>query len=255
LDSGSEHNLQQAIAPQLQLGRLELQVIAASDWRKTGHYYSPVLDLTSLNQLSELHMNDLSERTVLPRQLQRLYLMTGSLNMRAVHYLALLPQLQHLYVRHCNLSKLGSLTALSSLQNFSCEVWDYKPDELFGFTQVPLQQLALRCYSVPTTAAANATAWPKLPQLQELHLLTCNGHDVNQPSKQQMTSILAGLTACSSLTKLSFDGSYSPLQDFVDNPHALFLDPAQFAVVQQLADAAAAATGPVSVCGSLASLT
>jgi Leucine-rich repeat (LRR) protein len=173
------------------------------------------------------------------------------LTRRDIFHLSSLPQLQHLHVSHCNDSDLTSLAALSSLQSFSCEVWDYKQDGLLGLSQVPMQNLALRYWNVPTTAAANAAAWSKLPQLQELQLLA---HDYH-PSKQQMSSILAGLAACSSLTKLSIDGSYSLLLDYVDNPDGLFLNPAQLELVQQLAGAAAAATGTLSVCGSLASLT
>jgi hypothetical protein len=250
VDGGSEHIAQQAIARQLQLRLLQLHVSPASGWRDTGGYYSPGLNLASLTQLGELHLYELSEQTVLPRQLQQLHIETCQLTRHDIYYLASLPQLQQLCISHCNPSDVAGLTALSGLQNFSCEIWDYNQDELQGLAQVPLQNLALRYLNVPRTAAATAAAWSKLSLLQELHLFTWN----YQPSKQQMSSILAGLTACSSLTKLTFDGSYSPLLDFVDNPDDLFLNPEQMAVVQQLADAAAAATGPVSVCSSLAVL-
>jgi hypothetical protein len=247
--AGGLHITQQAIARQLQLRQLKLHVSPPAHWENSA-YDSPALDLASLTQLTELHLDELSASTVLPRQLQRLYMETSMLTKRDIYYLASLPQLQHLHISHCNSSDLTSLTALGSLQSFQCEVWDHKQAELLGLAQVPLQKLALRYWNLPTTAADNAAAWSKLPQLQELHVLT----DSYRPSKQQMSSILAGLTACSSLTKLTFDGSYSPLLDFVDNPDDVFLDPAQMAVVQQLADAAAAATGHISVCSSLAGL-
>jgi hypothetical protein len=66
-------------------------------------------------------------------------------------------------------------------------------------------------------------------------------------SKQQLLSILSGLTACG-LTKLSLDGSYSPLLDLQDAAD----DPEQ---QMQLAAAHDAAGGPVAVCSRLAGLT
>jgi hypothetical protein len=221
--SGSQHIIQQAVAPQLQLRRLQLRV---RHWEHNRFDASaPVLDLAHLNQLTEFTLNScLPDGTVLPQQLQHLHLEESQLELqllywddfqrmkpiltpRAIYYLAALKQLQHLHVGHCNSSDLSSLTALSSLQEFSFEVRDSNPDALLRLAQLPLKHLGLRYDGEFDAAAANAPAWSQLPQLRELQF---NVIEVDtQPTDLQLLSIMPGLTACSGLTKLSLNGIYA----------------------------------------------
>jgi hypothetical protein len=98
IGSSTQHIIQQAVAPQLQLRRLQLRV---RHWDRSALDASrPVLDLAHFNQLTEFTVNScLPAATVLPPQLQRLDLEASVLAMRDIYYLAALKQLRQLPCR------------------------------------------------------------------------------------------------------------------------------------------------------------
>jgi Leucine-rich repeat (LRR) protein len=220
---------QRALASQLQLRQLELSVTNID---------LPALDMSHLKQLTRLRLGILTEGTVLPPQLQHLQL--DSCSRRDVQSLAALKQLQRLEVGHCG--DFSILTALKSLQHFSCEVWEHDPELLLRMRWLLVPDVSLSYFNVPSAAAATAAVWPQLQQLRQLILMV---YDF-LPSRQQLTGILAAVAACSSLTKLSLDGSYSIIPGIIQGDVAV-IDPQEL----ELADAAA---GSIAVCSSLTGL-
>jgi hypothetical protein len=125
--------------------------------------------LTSLEEFETKH--ELTQGSVLPAQLQRLQ------------------------VGFC--TRTDYITALDHLQQLSLGVELYRT-QLLGLAQLSSLRHVQLSYDTAEQAAATAAAWQHLPQLQELSV------DYNEayPDQQQMEDILAGIAACTQLTKL-----------------------------------------------------
>uniref|UniRef100_A0A383WPB8 Uncharacterized protein n=1 Tax=Tetradesmus obliquus TaxID=3088 RepID=A0A383WPB8_TETOB len=155
--------LQQQLQQPLPLRRLKLRLPLP-----------PRLNMSSLTSLQEFEMSsELRQGSVLPAQLQRLRL------------------------HDC--SATSGVTALQQLQQLSLGVHFEDREQLLGLAQLPRLRLLALNYSAAAPAAATAPAWQQLPQLQELSVVF---QYVDFPRAQQMEGILAGIMACTQLTKL-----------------------------------------------------
>jgi hypothetical protein len=144
-----------------------------------------VMDLGKMTQLKKLETLgwNLTEEAVLPAQLQ--HLIADAAQPQALSVLLPLQQLQRL--RLC------------------IDFPDQQP--LLQLAQLPaLQHMSLHYYSASAAAGA-AAAWPQLPQLQELDIVS-GGEVVPLPG--QMAALLAALAHCSSLTRLELQVLESP---------------------------------------------
>jgi hypothetical protein len=200
-----EQPLQQLLDQPLPLRLLQLEL-----------YQLPVLDMSQLNSLEELVVGyGLTPGTVLPAQLQRLQLF------------------------EC--PSVIDVTALQHLQEFTLNVRFEDHTQLMGLAQLPsLRHLALD-YREAAETAATAPGWQHLPQLQELLV----EYEDSFPSRQQMDVILAGVAACTQLTKLALQVGQK-----------LGADAADGAESQDDEDEGDDnATMRVAACGSLAGLT
>lgn len=171
----------------------------------------PLVSLSSLTRLEEFETDCIvHDGAVLPAQLQRLRL----------------PYLE----------STGAITALQQLQELRLGVEFQDRAELLRLAQLPsLRHVALR-YKHVAYAAETAAAWQHLPQLQELFIR----FEYDGPDEQEMGDILAGLAACTQLTKLDL-----PLAVYVDGPAHDEGDGEFFFSELQ----------PVAACASLARLT
>ncbi|KAF6254429.1 hypothetical protein COO60DRAFT_319982 [Scenedesmus sp. NREL 46B-D3] len=140
----------------------------------------PKLDLSHCNQLQELSMSstwNLPRGSALPLQLQRLELFRESGDGESLEEL----QLQQLQYASLHIPMTAqSLHEMTQLQ--------------------ALQHVALG-YNDAAAAVVAAATWQQLPQLRELTVAYTHG----KPDRDQMSEILAGVEACSSLTKLKLE--------------------------------------------------
>jgi hypothetical protein len=170
--------LQQLLAQPLPLRELSMEL----DCRL------PVLDMALLTKLTKLDASGscLPEDTVLPAQLHQLVLQSPCCG--TATSLALVTRLQSNQLQHLSLSV-----------EFTQQQQQQQQQQLqLQLAQLPsLQHLALQ-YFHPATAGATASAWALLPQLRTLEI----DFIVNIPSQEQWATILAGLAAATSLTKL-----------------------------------------------------
>jgi hypothetical protein len=208
--------LQQLFAQPLPLQKL---ILPQELWLE-GCLLLPVLNMSLLTKLTELDMRDcvLSKATVLPMQLQCLAVQSSE----AADSLAPVTRLQ-----------------LKQLEQLSLKVYCTELQPLLQLAQLPaLQHLALRYeeYAVGS-AAATASAWALMPQLQELAFCEIS------PRERQWAAILAGIAAAASLTKLQLNPCVVRAEPYRDSNGHLDLRPRPVQVV----DAA--------VCASLTGLT
>jgi hypothetical protein len=166
--------LQQLLAQPLPLQKLVL------DFNRV---FLPVLDLALLTKLTQLDTDEfcvLHKASVLPAQLQRLTFRSGS---------------------YSNSLALLTTPPSQQLQRLSLQVTFTDPQLLLQLAQLPaLQRLSLDYMGYSRNeraAAATASAWPLLPQLQELH--------VSVPDRDTdcgVACIMSGVAAATRLTKL-----------------------------------------------------
>jgi hypothetical protein len=163
--------LQQLLAQQLPLQRLHFL-----------GFDLPVLDMSRLNKLTDLdtYYCQLPAASVLPAQLQQLrcYSISNADSLAPVTRLQL-KQLQHLEIR------VESIARQQQLQ----------------LAQLPALQHLELLYHCPlqiavAVTAGTASAWPLLPQLRNLHIESCS-------AEQERATVLAGLSAATSLTQLN----------------------------------------------------
>jgi hypothetical protein len=160
-----------------------------------------VLDTSGLTQLTQLVVGDLPEGSKLPNQLQHLHLlaMRGTSILEPAMRQQQLQQIQHLafYVGSASLaSDMADEPAPSDEQQQQRGAVDTAL--LLRVGALPkLRSLQLE-YLAPKVAAATAAAWRQLPQLDNLDM----SFRIGYPIEQQMTAILAGVAAATSLTKL-----------------------------------------------------
>jgi hypothetical protein len=152
-----------------------------------GYFQLPLLDTSHLTKLTLLSTGrcQVPAQSVLPAQVQWLEFSSWL----TADSLAPVTRLQLKQLKHL------------SLTNHSTQL-----QPLLQLAQLPaLQHLALQYESAPfyyhlltvgATAAATASAWAVLPQLQQLNLR------LHLPSEAEWTAILAGIAAATSLTKL-----------------------------------------------------
>jgi flagellar motor protein MotB len=165
--------LQQLLAQPLPLQNLELRLGCKL----------PVLDMSNLTQLKQLSIGHslVDDDSLLPATLQQLDFHAWS----SAHSLAPVTRLQLQQLQHLTL----------------CVDFD-QPQQLLQLAQLPaLQHLSLRYVHRHSTkpgqaAVATASAWPLLPQLQELIVR------VVLPYRHEMAHILDGIAAATSLTEL-----------------------------------------------------
>jgi hypothetical protein len=111
-------------------------------------------------------------------------------------------------------SNMSTLLALKQLQQLSLCVNFAGSEPLLQLRQLPaLTHLSL-AYPVGICDTSMA-AWPQLPQLRELSL--GRGHCELEPNTQQMQAMLAGIAACSGLTKLELAVYEVSKQDEADD--------------------------------------
>jgi hypothetical protein len=212
-----QQGLQQLFAQPLPLPLLRLQLdnvlrdTAFSDEGKKG------LDLSGLTQLLELVTAQLSEAWVLPAQLT-------SLQLETVDEASMLQPLR----RHQQLQRLALEVCFA----------DSSVEEALELVQIAasmpaLQHLDMR-YVYAIDAVHSAPTWKQLP-LRELSIFM---DPYFPPDEQEMASVLQGLAAAVSVTKLVLDAWYAHETDDVDGDG------------QRLWTAA-----PVAACATLAQVT
>jgi hypothetical protein len=180
---GSMSMLQQLLSQPLQLLQL---LVANCEFGE--HAIISVGKMTQLKALETVGFR-LSERSELPAQLQ--HIVADARQPQALSVMLPLQQLQRL--RLC------------------IDFPDQQP--LLQLVQLPaLQHMSLH-YSSVNAAAGAAAAWPQLPQLRELDIVS-RGDVVPLPS--QMAALLAALAQCSSLTKLQLQVLESPTGSMYD---------------------------------------
>jgi hypothetical protein len=144
------------------------------------------LDIRHLTRLTELKIEmPMPHGAVLPAQLQcptmQICKPAGSPGRR-----------EHKYA-----SNLAAVMPLQQLQELTLTVNFPEPEVLLPLGSLPaLQQLCL-LYNGAKDAAAQAAAWPLLPQLRELLL-----HYFDAQTEQSMVEMLAAMAALTRLTKL-----------------------------------------------------
>jgi hypothetical protein len=168
MDEPGKQALQQLLAQPLPLRHLELKYTRDL----------PVLNMAALCQLEEFwSSNELPASCVLPAQLQRLTLYTCSVP-----------------------SSLQVLTGLQQLQRLTLSVMFNEAQPLLHLALLPaLQHITLQVYG-ETAAAGTASAWPLLPQLQDL-----NVSYVGKLREEQWEAVTAGVASCTGLTAAESD--------------------------------------------------
>jgi hypothetical protein len=193
---------QQELLQQLLAAPMPLQQLHLGLAKQATSACLPPLNMASLTQLKQLRLDakfeaDFDDDTVLPAQLQRLrltYSGTGS----GLQPVLKLQQLQHLEVTFKEQQPQLELTPERSTM---------LRDALTRLALLPaLQHVKLEYISthgvvnaVQVLAAGSAGAWGQMPQLRDLGLRLLNVG----LSTQHMDKLLEGLSAATSLTKLS----------------------------------------------------